>query len=226
MQIAIPIFDGFAALDAIGPYDVLCRIPGAEVVFCADETGPKRTENGMVAITADADFTEVDAPDVVVVPGGYGNRRLLGEDSAYITWLRDVHERTQWTTSVCTGALMLGAAGILEGLDATTHWASREALAKFGADPVAERVVERGKVMTAAGVSAGIDMALTLTARMTAPEVAQAIQLGIEYDPAPPFDTGSVEKAPDDLVALVRTAMAAEDRRTEEILAEVAATAG
>ncbi len=219
MQIAIPIYDGFAALDAIGPYDVLCRIPGAEVVFCAEEAGPKRTENGMVAITADLPLAEVDSPDVVVVPGGYGNRRLLDPDGAYVSWLRDVHERTSWTTSVCTGALLLGAAGILDGIEATTHWAARDSLAEHGANPVAERVVERGKVMTAAGVSAGIDMALTLTARLTAPEVAQAIQLGIEYDPDPPFDTGSAEKAPEELIALVRTAMEAEDRRTEEMLA-------
>jgi putative intracellular protease/amidase len=219
MQIAIPIYDGFTALDAIGPYDVLSRIPGAEVVLCAEETGPKRTENGMAAVSADRALAEIDAPDVVVVPGGYGNRRLLGDDSAYVSWLRDVHERTQWTTSVCTGALLLAAAGILDGTDATTHWASRDSLADLGANPVSERVVERGKVMTAAGVSAGIDMALTLTARITAPELAQAIQLGIEYDPAPPFDTGSTEKAPPELVDLVRQAMAAEDRRTEELLA-------
>lgn len=219
MQIAIPIYDGFAALDAIGPYDVLCRIPGAEVVFCAEETGPRRTENGMVAITADRALAEVESPDVVVVPGGYGNRRLLDPRSGYVEWLRDVHERTQWTTSVCTGSLLLAAAGILDGVDATTHWAARDSLAELGANPVAERVVERGKVITAAGVSAGIDMALTLAARLTVPEVAQAIQLGIEYDPEPPFDTGSAEKASDDLIALVRTAMDAEDRRTEELLA-------
>jgi putative intracellular protease/amidase len=219
MQIAIPIYDGFTALDAIGPYDVLSRIPGAEVVFCAEEAGLKRTENGMAAVSADRALAEVGAPDIVVVPGGYGNRRLLGEDSVYISWLRDVHEGTRWTTSVCTGALLLAAAGILEGVDATTHWASRESLADLGANPVSERVVERGKVMTAAGVSAGIDMALTLAARLTAPEMAQAIQLGIEYDPEPPFDTGSTDKAPAELVALVRQAMDAEDRRTEELLA-------
>jgi putative intracellular protease/amidase len=219
MQIAIPIFDGFTALDAIGPYDVLSRIPGAEVVFCADEPGPKRTESAMVAVTADEPLSALTAPDVVVVPGGYGNRRHLGEDSAYVSWLRDVHASTTWTTSVCTGSLMLAAAGILDGLDATTHWAARESLAELGAVPVTERVVERGKVMTAAGVSSGIDMALTLTARLTAPEVAQAIQLGIEYDPEPPFDSGSAEKAPAELVEFVRQAMSAEDARTEELLA-------
>jgi transcriptional regulator GlxA family with amidase domain len=226
MQIAVPIFEGFTALDAIGPYDVLSRIPGAEVVFCADEPGPKRTESAMVAVTADRALSELPAPDVVVVPGGYGNRRLLDPGSPYVSWLRDVHDGTTWTTSVCTGALMLAAAGILDGVDATTHWAARDSLAELGANPVAERVVERGKVMTAAGVSAGIDMALTLAARLTAPELAQAIQLGIEYDPAPPFDTGSTDKAPAELVALVRQAMDAEDRRTEELLAEAPGAGG
>jgi putative intracellular protease/amidase len=222
MQIAIPIYEGFTALDAIGPYDVLSRIPGAEVVFCAAEAGPKRTENGMATLVADASLAEVERPDVVVVPGGYGNRRLLDPGGAYSSWLAGVHETTTWTTSVCTGSLMLAAAGILDGVEAATHWAARERLAELGAVPVAERVVERGKVMTAAGVSSGIDMSLRLVERLTATGVAQAIQLGIEYDPDPPFDTGSLEKAPPEIVELVRTDMAAEDARTEELLAGAA----
>lgn len=220
MQIAIPIFDGFTALDAIGPYDVLSRVPDASVVFCADQPGPKRTESGMVAVVADAALDEVTEPDVIVVPGGVGNRRLLDPDGAYVRWIAAVEPGTRWTTSVCTGSLMLAAAGLLDGVEATTHWAARDDLAALGATPVAERVVERGKLITAAGVSAGIDMALLLAERLTgAAMVAQAIQLGIEYDPAPPHDTGSLEKASPELVELVRGALAAEDSRAAELLA-------
>jgi transcriptional regulator GlxA family with amidase domain len=173
----------------------------------------------MVAITADASLDEVGSPDIVVVPGGTGNRRLLDPDGAYPTWLRSIHPGTTWTASVCTGAMLLASAGILDGVDATTHWAARDELGRLGAIPVAERVVERGRVMTAAGVSAGIDMALRLAERLTNAEIARAIQLGIEYDPDPPYDTGSLEKAPPELVALVRMALSEEDRRADELLA-------
>ncbi len=218
MQIAIPIYDGFTALDAIGPYDVLSRLPGAEVVFCAEEAGEKRTESAMVGITADRSLAEVDRPDVIVVPGGVGNRRLLDPAGAYPRWITSVHARTQWTTSVCTGSLLLAAAGLLEGVEATTHWAARDLLAELGAVPLPERVVERGKVMTAAGVSAGIDMALHLVGRIAGHQVAQAIQLGIEYDPDPPYDTGSLEKAPPELVKLLTPLLRAEDDRALERL--------
>ncbi len=218
MQIAIPIFDGFTALDAIGPYEVLSRLPGAEVVLCAERRGPTRTESGMVAITADLELGEVERPDVIVVPGGVGNRRLLDPDGAYPRWIAAVDEHTTWTTSVCTGSLMLAAAGLLDGVEATTHWAARESLAELGAIPIAERVVERGKLITAAGVSAGIDMALTLVERIAGETVSQAIQLAIEYDPDPPHDTGSLEKAPPELAALVRELIGQEDARTDELI--------
>ena len=151
---------------------------------------------------AEAAFDDLPNPEVIVVPGGYGNRELL-EKSGLVDWVRSAHETTEWTTSVCTGSLILAAAGVLDGVEATTHWLSRDELRELGAVPVEERVVERGKVMTAAGVSAGIDMALTLVSRMTNDQVAQAIQLGIEYDPQPPFNAGSPSKAPDDIVELV-----------------------
>lgn len=218
MQVAIPIYDGFTALDAVGPYDVLARVPGAEVVFCAESTGPKRTESGMLAITADRTLDEVGEPDLIVVPGGIGNRSLLDRDGPYARWIAAVHPQTSWTTSVCTGALMLAAAGVIEGIDATTHWAARETLRELGANPVAERVVERGKVITAAGVSSGIDMALRLVERIDGEILAQAIQLAIEYDPDPPHDTGSLEKAPPELVAMVSGALAEQKRRAEEML--------
>lgn len=202
-RIAILIFDELTALDAIGPYEVLSRIPGVELRFVAKEPGTKRTDTGALGIAADLALGDLVDPDVVLVPGGRGNRPLL-EDAEVLGWLRTAHEGTTWTTSVCTGALVLAAAGILDGRRATTHWAYMERLAELGAKPVSERVVEDGKIMSAAGVSAGIDMALTLAARMAGEAVAQAIQLGIEYDPDPPFDTGSPEKAPSELVELIR----------------------
>jgi putative intracellular protease/amidase len=205
MNIAIPVFDGLTALDAVGPYEVLSRMPGARVSFIGSRTGPVRTETEMLALVADTSFSELREPEVVVVPGGRGTRRLMADEQT-LAWLRRAHESSRWTASVCTGSLLLAAAGILDGLDATTHWLELETLRRYGAHPVTRRVVEQGKVMTAAGVSAGIDMALTLAARIAGERTAQAIQLGIEYDPEPPFDSGSPAKAPMELVELVRAA--------------------
>jgi transcriptional regulator GlxA family with amidase domain len=205
MRIAILIFDGLTALDAIGPYEVLSRLPGAELRFVAKEPGQKRTDTGALGVQADLAIADLPGPDVVLVPGGEGNRPLM-RDSEVLDWLRVAHESSTWTTSVCTGALVLGAAGILDGKRATTHWAFLDRLSELGAEPVTERVVEDGKVITAAGVSAGIDMALTLAARIAGNEVAQAIQLGIEYDPQPPFDAGSPSKASPEVIELVRAA--------------------
>jgi transcriptional regulator GlxA family with amidase domain len=204
MRVAILIFDKLTALDAVGPYEVLSRVPGWEVTFVAKQAGPKRTDTGRLEVTADAPIDELRDPDVLLIPGGEGNRPLLEDDEA-LDWIRGAHEGTTWTTSVCTGALVLGAAGILDGLEATTHWAYRDRLGEFGATPVERRVVEQGKVITAAGVSAGIDMALTLVAHEAGDDVAKAIQLGIEYDPDPPFDAGTPDKAPPQLVELVRS---------------------
>jgi len=201
VNIAIPMF----ALDAVGPYEVLSRVPGASVCFVAAERGPVRTENGMLGLVADLRFEQLAEPEVVVVPGGQVTRELLG-DEQLLGWLCRAHESSQWTTSVCTGSLLLGSAGILDGLRATSHWLALDTLARFGAHPVAERVVEQGKVITAAGVSAGIDMALTLAARISGEQTAQAIQLSMEYDPQPPFDCGSPATAPKEMVDLVRAA--------------------
>jgi transcriptional regulator GlxA family with amidase domain len=203
MRIAILIFDRLTALDAVGPYEVLSRIPGAELDFVAKQAGPKRTDTGRLVLEASRSMDEVPAPEIVLVPGGEGNRPLL-DDEQTLEWLRSAHETSRWTTSVCTGALVLGAAGILDGLRATSHWAYLDNLRSYGAVPVSERVVEDGKVITAAGVSAGIDMALHLASRVAGEEVAQAIQLGIEYDPEPPLDAGSPHKAPASIVELVR----------------------
>jgi transcriptional regulator GlxA family with amidase domain len=203
LQIAILIFDGLTALDAIGPYEVLSRLPGAELRFVAKQPGSKRTDTGALGVQADLALSDLAAPDVVLVPGGPGNRSLMS-DPEVLEWLRAAHGSSTWTTSVCTGALVLGAAGILDGKRATTHWAYLDRLSELGAEPVAQRVVEDGKLITAAGVSAGIDMALTLAGRVAGDQVAQAIQLGIEYDPDPPFDTGSPAKASPELIELIR----------------------
>jgi transcriptional regulator GlxA family with amidase domain len=205
MRIAILIFDRLTALDAIGPYEVLSRLPGAELRFVAKEPGPKRTDTGALAVHADLALGDVPTPDVVLVPGGKGSRPLM-RDPEVLQWLRGAHDSSTWTTSVCTGALVLGAAGILDGKRATTHWAFLDRLSELGAEPVTERVVEDGKVITGAGVSAGIDMALMLAARIAGDEVAQAIQLGIEYDPQPPFDAGSPSKASPEVIELIRAA--------------------
>jgi putative intracellular protease/amidase len=203
VQIAIPLFDRFTALDAVGPYQVLSAIPGATVRFLGPEAGPVRTDNRMLTVLVDERWEDLAQPDVLVVPGGIGTRALL-RDERLLDWVRGAHESSRYTTSVCTGSLVLAAAGVLDGLDATTNWVERELLAELGAHPVTDRVVEQGRVITSAGVTAGIDMALRLTELLSSTEVAQAIQLGLEYDPQPPFDAGSPEKAPAEIVALVR----------------------
>jgi transcriptional regulator GlxA family with amidase domain len=212
MKTAILIFDGFTALDAVGPYEVLRSVPGWEVEFVAASRGEKRTDSGSLGLTADRSLAEVTDPDLVLVPGGKGNRPLL-DDEEVLSWLREVDGRTRWTTSVCTGSLVLGAAGLLDGKRVTGHWLYLEPLRAYGADPVGGRFVEDGKVLTAAGVSAGIDMALHLVGREAGPEVAQAVQLAIEYDPQPPFDAGSPAKAPAAIVEAV-TAVANTDGST------------
>jgi putative intracellular protease/amidase len=203
MDVAIPLYDRVTALDAVGPYEVLARLPGASVRFVAETPGPVRTETGALGLAADHALDDFPAPEVIVVPGGRGNRALL-DGGPLVDWLRAAHETSRWTTSVCTGSLLLGAAGALEGLEATTHWLELDTLERFGARPVQRRVVEQGKVITAAGVSSGIDMALVLAARIAGEGVAQAIQLAIEYDPDPPFPAGSPRTAPKHIVELVR----------------------
>jgi len=180
------------ALDAVGPYEVLARLPDTEVKFVASTPGPKKTDVGLV-LTADSSLDDVPAPDVIVIPGS-GKVPFL-DDPVAVEWVRQAHDTSQWTTSVCTGSLLLGAAGVLAGKRATSHWAVREYLRNFGAEPVSERVVIEGKVITAAGVSAGIDMALTLAGNLAGDAEARALQLIIEYDPQPPYDSGSLEKA-------------------------------
>ncbi len=203
MDIAILLYERFTALDAIGPYEVLSRLPGASVAFVAAEPGPVRTDSGALALLAERSIADVAHPEIVLVPGGPGEVAVRVGGPA-LEWLRQAHESSTWTTSVCTGSLVLAAAGVLEGRRATSHWLALEELGRLGALPVAERVVFDGKLATAAGVSAGIDMALALAAKLAGDEVAQAIQLGIEYDPQPPFDAGSPRTAPPPVVEALR----------------------
>src|SRR3954471_21294925 len=206
MDIAIVAFDNMAALDAIGPFEVLAHLPDANVTWVGLDVGVKRSEEGGkggVGIHADAAIEELPHPDVIVVPGGHGEHALRGNER-FLSWLRAAHETSTWTTSVCTGSLLLGAAGLLQGKRARSHWLALDELKKFGAEPTLERVVIDGKIVTGAGVSAGIDMALTLTGMIAGDIVAQTIQLGIEYDPQPPFDAGAPHKAPEFAVNYLR----------------------
>jgi transcriptional regulator GlxA family with amidase domain len=210
MQIAYLLYDRFTALDVTGPHDVLNSVPGNESIFVAEQAGPVRNESDTLSLVADASLDEVRSPDIVVVPGGFGNRMLLEHEPLH-DWIRDVHETSTWTTSVCTGSLLLAAAGLLDDAPATTHWLARDLLGELGAKPVPDRIVEHGKIVTAAGVSSGIDMALHLVTKINGPEVAQAVQLGIEYDPQPPHDAGAPEKAPPEIVDLVRATFEARE---------------
>ncbi len=204
VRTVIPLFERFTALDAVGPYEVLQRIPTFDVIFVGHARGELRSENGMLGLIADATFEEVPLPDVIVFPGGVGTR-ALEHDERVLDWLRHAHAGTRYTTSVCTGSLVLGAAGLLEGLTATTHWACSRELAAHGAEPTSRRVVEHRdqRIITAAGVSSGIDMALRLTELLVDRTAAQAAQLMIEYDPQPPVDCGSVAKADDTVMTRV-----------------------
>jgi transcriptional regulator GlxA family with amidase domain len=205
MQVAIPLFPRFTALDAIGPYEVLQRVPSIHVTFIGKERGEVRSENGMLGITIDATFEEMPHPDIVVFPGGVGVRPLV-RDEHVLDWVRGAHESSAYTTSVCTGSLVLGGAGLLNGLTATTHWACYAELEATGAKPTADRVVEHleKRLITAAGVSSGIDMALRLLELLVDRTAAQAAQLMIEYDPQPPFDCGAVDKCDEETVTRVK----------------------
>ena len=196
MQVAIALFPGNTSLDAIGPYEVLQRVPAFDVVFVGHRRGEVRSDNEMLGLMCDATFEEITRPEVVVFPGGVGTRTLV-RDEPVLEWVREVHRHTLFTTSVCTGALVLAAAGLLDGLTATTHWGAQDLLNSLGATYVPQRVVEHlpERIITAAGVSSGIDMGLRLVELLVSRDAAEASQLMIEYDPAPPVDSGALAKA-------------------------------
>ncbi|QOV34096.1 DJ-1/PfpI family protein [Streptomyces ferrugineus] len=199
MQIAMVLYDRFTALDIIGPYEALSRLPDAQVDFVAETAGPVRADTGFLAITADKALADVPRPDILVVPGGPGTFAEI-ENETLLEWLRTADTTSTWTTSVCSGSLLLAAAGLLDGRRATSHWLTLDFLQQYGAEPTGERVVPDGKYITAAGVSSGIDMGLTLVGKIAGDEHAQAVQLLTEYDPQPPYDAGSPQKAPAHLV--------------------------
>lgn len=201
IDIVVPIFDRLTALDAVGPYETLQRLPGATVTFISNSVGEIRTENGFLGLMADATYADKPNPDVIVVPGGVGTRVAM-LDEELLEWLRSAHEHTKFTTSVCTGSIVLGAAGLLDGLTATTHWSTYNTLEEQGAIATGTRVVEHldQRIITAAGVSSGIDMALRLSELLVDDIAAKAMQLMIEYDPQPPFDSGSVDKSTDEVM--------------------------
>jgi len=207
MQTAIGLYEGFTALDVIGPYQVLSNVPGAEVLFCADHTGIVKDDMGLLRVDVEHSFDDVPSPDILLVGGGLVTRKLARDGEPIVEWIRSAHPNTTYTTSVCTGSLLLGAAGVLDGLSATSHWIAYDHLESFGAEATEERVVWEGKVVTGAGVSAGIDLALSLVSVLHGDEVAQAIQLGIEYDPQPPHDAGAPSKAPAHIKELVEALM-------------------
>ncbi|HEX3641962.1 MAG TPA: DJ-1/PfpI family protein [Ktedonobacteraceae bacterium] len=203
MKTAILLYEGFTALDAIGPYEVLSNIPEMTIDFVGKDLEPKRTDKGFIAFSVTHTVFTVSPPDILVIPGGAGTF-IAAQDTDILQWVQSVHRSSQWTTSVCSGALILGAAGILQELTATTHWAAQAELEAYGAIYVSERFVQHGKVITAAGVSAGIDMALHLAQEIVGQEMAQAIQLMIEYDPQPPFASGSLRCASPTTISLAR----------------------
>jgi transcriptional regulator GlxA family with amidase domain len=206
VRIAILLYEQMTALDAIGPYEVLSRLPEADLRFVAEKAGPVTTDTGFLQLVARDSINEIDSADILLIPGGPGDEAVRA-NPALLEWVSALHQTTRYTTSVCTGSLVLAAAGLLQGVRATTHWTQLETLASLGASPVSERYVTDGKIVTAAGVSAGIDMALHLFGEIAGTEFAQMVQLGIEYDPKPPFDTGSPEVSPAPLVELVRATM-------------------
>lgn len=219
MNVAILLFDGITALDCVGPSDVLAHVPGLDVTFVGKDTTAKRVDTGVLALLPDKALAEFPNPDIVLVPGGPGTQ-LLMEDKAVLDWIRTAHETSTWTMSVCTGALVLGAAGLLDRKRATTAWVELPLLETFGATVVEERYVRDGKLLTTAGVTAGIDGALYLAAQIAGTEVAKTIQLALQYDPEPPFDCGSPRKASPELIERARTGISYSDARAIERISE------
>lgn len=204
MEIAILVYQGMTALDGLGPYEVLSRLPDARVRFVACEAGPVTTDTGFLTIQAEA-LDAVDAADVLVVPGGpAAGVGAVMQHAPTLDWVRKIHAGSRYTTSVCTGSWILGAAGVLEGKRAGSHWLALDALPGFGAEACSDRVVVDGKLWTAGGVTSGIDMALAFAAEVAGEDTAQVIQLALQYDPEPPFKGGTPETAPEHIVALAK----------------------
>jgi transcriptional regulator GlxA family with amidase domain len=217
LNIAILLYDGFTALDAIGPYEMLYRIPGAAIHLVAKSLEPVQADSQVLVVQPSIALDEIPSPQIVVVPGGFEGTFAVMKDEVILSWLRKAHETTIYTTSVCTGALILGAAGLLAGKEATTHWYLADKLSEFGATYKPERYVEQDRIITGAGVSAGLDFSLYLISKigenktlfpdLSAEDVAKAIQLITEYDPQPPFNSGSLKTASPETIALVKSVL-------------------
>ncbi|UZK68417.1 DJ-1/PfpI family protein [Sphingomonas sp. S1-29] len=206
IHIAFLLYDDVTQLDLTGPAQVLSRLGNTTIDLVAATRDPVATDSGF-SLHPTAIFADVPRADILCVPGGFGTTAAM-EDAATLDWVRSVGTEASWVTSVCTGSLLLGAAGLLDGRRAACHWATREHLALFGAIPVAERVVFDGNRVTGGGVTAGIDFALALMAAIRGEDHARFVQLSLEYDPAPPFDSGSPERASSETVARYRTMVA------------------
>jgi len=219
MQVAIVLYQGMTALDALGPYEVLRMMPGVELRFVSHQPEPIICDSRILVIGATHSFDETPAPDIILVPGSSADTVTAMADTALISWLKQAHETSQLTLSVCSGALILAAAGILDGLPATTHWIAQDALKGFGALPQKDaRIVSSGKVMTAAGVSAGIDLALTVVKKIYGQERAEVIQLSIEYDPQPPVNAGHPSKASEKVYKIAKREMIADAKNIKDVI--------
>jgi len=211
MRIVFFLYDGFTVLDAIGPYETLCRLPGAEVTFVAKQAGMVANDIRLIDIYAPLSIDDVNSADILVVPGGFADEAVRN-DPHQMDWIRKISKTTQVNASICTGSLIFAAAGLLDGKKATTHWARFEVLKDYGAIPVEERWVDHGDIITAAGVSAGIDMGLYLCARLAGDDYAKALQLAIEYAPEPPFNSGRVSDAAPEIIELVAATMGGQEK--------------
>jgi cyclohexyl-isocyanide hydratase len=221
LQIGLLLFSGVQQLDLTGPYEIFASLPGSVVHLVAATLDPVVSATGLV-LTPTVSFTDCPALDVLCVPGGVGINALLA-DGIVLDFVRYHAAHARAVSSVCTGALLLGAAGLLQGKRATTHWGAHDLLAAFGAIPVRARVVRDGNLFTGGGVTAGIDFALTLVAELAGQDAAETIQLQLEYAPAPPFDSGTPATARPEILAAVKDRASATRRERDRLVAEAAA---
>ena len=220
MEIIIYIYNGLTALDAIGPYEVLSRLPKAKVKFVGEQKGVIVTDTHFLKLVAEYDITEISHADILLIPGSTVGFIREAKKKPVLSWIKALHEKTTWTTTVCSGSIILAAAGLLKGLEATSHWGAIHLLKQYGVEPVAKRFIQEGKIITAQGVSAGIDMALYLVSQMLGTEKAKAYQLAIEYFPEPPFESGTAETADSKTLAIAKKIMQ-EDAFKDLSLADV-----
>jgi putative intracellular protease/amidase len=218
MNIVIYLYNGLTVLDAVGPYEVLSRLPDANVRFVAREKGLIVSDTHFLKLVAEYDISEIQSADILVIPGSVIGFIRESKDASVLNWIQQIHQTTSWTTSVCSGSVILAAAGILKGKKATSHWGTLAMLSDYGAIPSSERYIQEGKIITAQGVSAGIDMALFLVSQIVGVEKAKAYQLFIEYDPNPPFDAGTVSKADDATISLAKKMLGKEAQKDLSLL--------